>query len=281
MDEYQRLAAETDIDRTSEDPLVPLLGLTGEVGALAAEFKKQQRADGVHYTGFDDGVRTELGDILWYLAALARRSGLSLEDIARRNLEKTAARWLAPRGARPDFDSDFPVDQQLPRLFEVRFALDGTRIQMSIDGEAVGDPIDDNNRVDDFYRFHDVFHLAYAAVLCWSPILRSLLGRKRKLDEVIDRVEDGARARAIEEAVAALVFKMAHAYDYFEGQDHVDDSILGAIAAVVSGLEVSDRTKAEWERAILLGFNVWRHLRQHKQGVVAVDLDARSLVFRP
>lgn len=280
LDEYQRRASETDVDKASDDPLVPLLGLTGEVGALAAEFKKQQRADTIHYTGFDDGVATELGDILWYLAALARRSGLSLEEIARRNLEKTAARWLAPTDSRPDFDSDFPPEQRLPRLFEVRFRLEGSRIQMSIDGEDIGDPIDDNSRVDDFYRFHDIFHLAYAAVLGWSPILRLLLGRKRKLDEVTDRVEDGARARAAEEAVAALVFKMAHVYNYFERQEHIDDSILGAVTCVVSGLEVSDRTKAEWERAVLVGFAAWRQLREHGQGVVVVDLDAGTLTFR-
>lgn len=280
LDEYQRRAAETDVDKTSDDPLIPLLGLTGEVGALAAEFKKQQRADTIHYTGFDDGVATELGDILWYLAALARRSGLSLEDIAHRNLEKTAARWLAPTGPRPDFDSDFPPDQRLPRRFEVLFRLEGSRIQMSVEGEDIGDPIDDNSRAHDFYRFHDVFHLSYAAVLGWSPIFRSLLGRKRKLDEITDRVEDGARARAAEEAVAVLVFKMAHTYAYFAGQKHIDDSILGAITCVVSGLEVSDRTKAEWEQAILVGFEAWRQLRQHEQGVVAVDLDAGTLTFR-
>jgi hypothetical protein len=222
-----------------------------------------------------------LGDILWYLAALARRSGLSLEGIALRNLEKTSARWLAPTGSRPDFDSDFPPDQRLPRLVEVRFRLEGSRIQMSVDGEDIGDPIDDNSRVDDFYRFHDVFHLAYAAVLGWSPIFRSLLGRKRKLDEITDRVEDGARARATEEGIAALVFKMAHTYDYFEGQEHIDDSILGAITCVASGLEVSDRTKAEWENAILAGFAAWRQLRQHEQGVVVVDLDTGTLTFRP
>jgi hypothetical protein len=102
LNEYQRRAALTDVDPSSDDPLVPLLGLGGEVGALIAEFKKQQRADGVHYTGFDDAVATELGDILWYLAALARRTGLALADVGERNLAKTArplatARWGALR----------------------------------------------------------------------------------------------------------------------------------------------------------------------------------------
>jgi len=279
LDEYQRRAAFTDVEPDSNDPLVPLLGLAGEVGALTAEFKKQQRADGVHYTGFDEAIATELGDILWYLAALARRVGISLDEIARRNLAKTTARWVAPDTPRPAFDADFPPEQRLPRRFDVAFTREGDRIQMHIDGDDLGDPIDDNSYATDHYRFHDVFHLSHAAVLGWSPVLRSLLGRKRKLDDVIDRVEDGARARATEEAIAALVFKMAEPYDHFEGQAHVDDSILAAATAVASSLEVKDRSKAEWEQTILAGFAVWRQLRQHGEGIVGVDLDARTLTF--
>lgn len=279
LDEYQRRAALTDVERDSDDPLIPLLGLAGEVGALSAEFKKQQRADGVHYTGFDEAVATELGDILWYLAALARRTNHRLSDVAARNLSKTAARWLPPDRPRPAFDRDFPPEQQLPRRFDVAFTREGNRIQMHLSGEELGDPIDDNSYLADHYRFHDVFHLSYAAVLGWSPILRSLLGRKRRLSELVDRVEDGARARATEEAVAALVFKMAEAYDFFTGQAHVDDSILTAIIVVTSGLEVSDRSKAEWEKAILAGFAVWRQLREKGEGIVRVDLDAGTLRF--
>ena len=37
-----------------------------------------------------------------------------------------------------------------------------------------------NNRRDDGYRFHDVVHLAYAAILGWSPVTRALLDCKRR-----------------------------------------------------------------------------------------------------
>ena len=85
-------AARTDIEHDSTDPNVPLLGLAGEVGSLIAEFKKKRRPDGVAYTGFEDVVVAELGDILWYLAALARRVGVPLSAVAQKNLEKTQAR---------------------------------------------------------------------------------------------------------------------------------------------------------------------------------------------
>ena len=45
-----------------------------------------------------------------------------------------------------------------------------------------------NAYVADGYRFHDVFHLACAAVLCWSPVTRRNLGRKRRTDPLIGEV---------------------------------------------------------------------------------------------
>ena len=43
LDEYQRTAAATDVEGDSDDPVVPLLGLAGEVGSLIAEFKNADR----------------------------------------------------------------------------------------------------------------------------------------------------------------------------------------------------------------------------------------------
>ncbi len=252
------------------------------MGELLTEYKKKHRADGVSYAGFESTITTELGDILWYLATLARRAGVRLSDVAAHNLRKTADRWLPPETERPAFDADFPAGERLPRSFDVAFRVHRTpdshaRVQMRISGEEIGDPIDDNSRLDDHYRFHDVFHLAYAAVLGWSPVLRSLLGRKRKWDPEVDRVEDGARARSREEAIAALVFELSKPYDYFEGFSEIDDNILSVVAAVSTGLEVADRTQSEWEQAILSGFEVWRTLRDRDDAVVRVDLEARTL----
>lgn len=65
------------------------LGLTGEAGEVADEIKKHL----YHDKPIDfDSVRDELGDVLWYLTALAAQCGYTLEDVARRNIEKLAAR---------------------------------------------------------------------------------------------------------------------------------------------------------------------------------------------
>jgi hypothetical protein len=282
LDEYQEASALTDLEIAGNDPMVPLLGLGGEIGALQAEFKKKQRPDGVSYTGFDDVVVEELGDILWYLAALARRVNVSLSSVAVANLEKTRARWLPSTGGAPtSYDDGFPEEEKLPRQFTVVFetveSARGEIVHMRISGETFGDPIDDNARYSDHYRYHDAFHLAYAAVLGWSPVFRSLIGRKRRTDESTDRVEDGARAYATEEAVAALVFELSKAYGHFERAEHVDELILRAVKAVTARLEVGNRSAADWERAILVGFKIWRVLRDDHGGVVNVDLDAGSL----
>lgn len=67
------------------------LGLAGEAGEIANKVKKVIR-DGRS----TDGIADELGDVLWYLAAVANELGADLGDIADANLAKLASR--AKRG---------------------------------------------------------------------------------------------------------------------------------------------------------------------------------------
>jgi NTP pyrophosphatase (non-canonical NTP hydrolase) len=78
LDEYQEIAGETDqFDVSdSEGIIVALLGLAGESGSLLTLFKKKMR-DGEAYEPIQRHVREELGDVLWYISAIARRSGIS------------------------------------------------------------------------------------------------------------------------------------------------------------------------------------------------------------
>lgn len=88
---YQARAAKTAIypGRDTDDGLTYCaLGLSGEAGEVADLVKKYLR-DGT----FDiDAFRKELGDVLWYLSSLCGELGLSLQDVARSNLEKLADR---------------------------------------------------------------------------------------------------------------------------------------------------------------------------------------------
>ena len=58
-----------------------MLGLVGEAGSLLSEVKKKQR-DSRSYLGYEDAVTEEMGDMLWYLAAVAYHAGLKLSEIA-------------------------------------------------------------------------------------------------------------------------------------------------------------------------------------------------------
>jgi len=59
--------------------------------------------------------------------------------------------------------------------------------------------------------------------------MRKLMGRKRKSNEDVDRVEDGGRAIAIEEGISALAFDYAHDHAYLAGVNHIDYGILRTI----------------------------------------------------
>jgi NTP pyrophosphatase (non-canonical NTP hydrolase) len=284
LTEYQSLARTTDQrpESSGDAVTIPLLGIAGEVGALLTEWKKRIR-DGDSYHLFRSQVKEELGDVLWYLANIASKFDLSMEEIAQYNLEKTEGRWGAAHslGYRL-LDDAFPSAEQLPRVDQLEFEPDPSRdgqVLITHHGRRAGHALRDNAYVEDDYRYHDVFHLANAAVLGWSPVTRFLMQCKRKSDPVADDVEDGGRAIAIEEGISAYVFNYARDRDYFESANRVDQELLGTVMHMVNGLEVRVRRASEWELAILTGFAVWRDLVEARRGTVRLDLHARTLEF--
>ncbi len=290
--EYQELAAATD--QSPSDDLtsntVPLLGLAGEVGSLLSEYKKYLR-DGRKYRPFQDQVAEEIGDVLWYLATIARKAGLDLEDIAQENLAKLHERWPSNSPSKHQgmliparhYDEGFESSEQLPRELRVEFreiAISGqAKLQMTTNGESLGDPLTDNAHANDGYRFHDVFHLTNAIMLGWSPVSRKLMGCKRKSNPRLDEVEDGARAAVTEEAISALVFGIARDYSFFDGINSVDFDLLRAIKTMTRPFEVRDRTYREWETAILAGYSVWRKMVANKGGIFIGDATKRCVNY--
>src|ERR1700690_2271570 len=108
FDEYQALAQKTDQKPEGEEGLImALMGMVGEAGSLLTEYKKRMR-DGEAHRGFTSKVGEELGDMLWYLANIATKCGLSLGDLAEQNLAKTRERWLPPGERAPLFDAERP-----------------------------------------------------------------------------------------------------------------------------------------------------------------------------
>lgn len=98
LNDYQNKALNTAIypDRGSGTVTAlsyATLGLCGEAGEIAEKVKKIIRDNnGVITLDRKEALKKELGDVLWYMAALARELGLQLEDVAEANLFKLAKR---------------------------------------------------------------------------------------------------------------------------------------------------------------------------------------------
>jgi NTP pyrophosphatase (non-canonical NTP hydrolase) len=77
----------------------PALALAGEAGEVANLVKKLVRQSNslAPVTVVDDEDRAklgeELGDVLWYVSALATELGFTLEEVAKANLTKLAKRY--------------------------------------------------------------------------------------------------------------------------------------------------------------------------------------------
>ena len=70
-----------------------VLGLVGEAGETADKIKKVLRdKDGIIDEHDKLEITKELGDVLWYVASIARYLNVSLEEVARLNLEKLEGR---------------------------------------------------------------------------------------------------------------------------------------------------------------------------------------------
>ena len=233
---------------------------------------------------FDAVLRKSLVALVTDLKVLVQLHGLSLADIADGNLDKVGDRWGRRLGRPTQSDEPWPETEQLPERFDAWLSDQGGRVRISftVGGEripVVPDSLTDNAYDADGYRFHDVFHLAYAAVLGWSPVTRSLLRRKRKSDPRVDEVEDGGRAVAIEEGISAMVFAHAGQHRMFEGVKTVEDSLLRTIRDMTRHLEVGARTSAEWQDAIIRGFDAWRPVRDAGGGHLRIDRVERRISF--
>lgn len=369
-----RLVLATDFERsaTASDRLGPdmdtaILGLVGEVGSLVSALKKKRRdTDG--FLGYHDAVLEELGDVLWYVSAVARRGGASLSEVlarttnpsqeasnvtlgtlaptrgfdegaferallelageagdlakrfigsayrdnvdalrgdlvkflrplgraaaaaevsldeaAQKNVAKTQDRWPTEQKFPPLFDDGFHIDEQLPRLLRVEIyerEVNGKKfVFQKSNGILLGDRLTDNHLPEDDYRFHDVFHLAYAAVLGWSPTTRALLKIKRKSHPKIDENEDGARANLIEEGLATWIFETAKRHQFFVNTPQLGLDLLKAVKNFVRGYEAEQLPLWLWERAILQGYAVFRELQRHRRGIVTADLSKRQISF--
>ena len=254
-----------------------LMRLAGEVGDLVAEFSADRLGDN------RDALSGHMIAIFRSLVAVATEADVSLAQAAHRNLHKIFDRWPMEKSYPPLFDEEIDPDEQLPRRIEMQIfektVGNNTYVFQRCNGVNIGDRLTDNKLEEDDYRFHDVFHLAFAAILGWSPVTRALFRLKRKSRPEIDEAEDGARAILIEEGVSTWIFNHAVRLNFFENLTSVDYSLLKAVRELVAGYEAEHCPLWLWEEAILNGYEVFRQLRAHRRGLITADLTQRTVTF--
>lgn len=125
---FQRAARETSQLRLGgpQNAIAPMLGLASETGSILNIYKKYLR-DGIDLAANREFLREELGDLLWYVAAVATACDLDLEEIAEANLRRTHDRYRADSSspnfdALPVFDASYLPEERFPRQLVVAYA---------------------------------------------------------------------------------------------------------------------------------------------------------------
>ncbi|WP_368649863.1 nucleoside triphosphate pyrophosphohydrolase family protein [Brucella intermedia] len=272
ISDYQSKAAVTDV---SKRPLIAILGLAGELGSLLTVYKKRLR-DKPSEDQFRAELAEELGDVLWYLSSLATLHKIDMSEVAKANLAKTQA--FFGQAVSPIFDASFPKSERFPDHMRVEFKLDDAgRASMVYEGRQLGDTLSDNSHVEDKYRFHDAFHLAFLAHLHWSPVMRRLLKIKRKSTPAVDENEDGARAAIVEEAVAAIIFTHAAETEFYPTVESIPLKLVTVLQKMTSKFEVSECSPASWRLAIYDGCRAFVKLSNNNGGSIEVDISSSTL----
>jgi NTP pyrophosphatase (non-canonical NTP hydrolase) len=293
FNDYQKAAFLTA--RTADRTLVEVcLAVLWQLGAELLRHNLPQIERDINKSVVDRPINKTLAEIAWHLAAIASCFKLELGEVAQKNIEKVSYRQNR-NNQTPLHDRGRPKEEQIPRKFEIAFVTVRKGLaRMYLNGKQLGNDLTDNAYDNDGYRYHDVMHLVNAAKLGWSPVLRSMLGRKRKSNRRLDEIEDGARAQIVEEAVIKAIHsegirlarmtantKTSNQMRLFPVPTDISSRFLNIIRSFVADLEASKNRHWEWEDAIIEGHQIFYDLRQEGQGTITVNLDERLIQFRP
>lgn len=291
LEEYQKRASGTVQTYNSKDQenfFLGYLGLAGEAGSVLTTLKKLIR-DGEGFGSFNDKLKEELGDVLWYISSIASHNNISLEEIAQINIDKIEDRFKETNLLDiPRFDQNY--QEQFPDSFVINFIEqegenDLPEVKMIWEKNSgtelieLGDPLTDNSRVPNDYRYHDVFHLGHIAFLGWSPVIRHLMKLKRKSDGFTLDSEDRGRPQVAEEAITLIIYNYAKGNKMLKLSNRIDTELLNMIKQLVVNLEVATVTSYQWEKTIIGSYKVFHQLVANKGGRVLVSPKLRKLEY--
>lgn len=218
--------------------------------------------------------------------SIINKLNISLKEILEANILKINDRFIPIEDldlSFYEFDKGFSEDESFEKIFEIKFVTKANKKSyMKLNNVFIGDALNNNHRDDDGYKYHDVFHLAFATVLHWSPTFRALIKHKRKSNPQIDETEDSGRAIVIEEGLSAWLFAK-HKLDKIDltNENNITYGMLKTIREFVHGYEVEKCPLQLWVSAITQGYSVFNQLSSHKGGIVKCDLVNRKITFLP
>lgn len=97
LEEYQEWVKQTTYgDMRGVELLIMANALAGEVGETCNVVKKYYR-DGNDLPV--DALRSELGDVIWYVAAICNATGLTLDEVIENNISKINERTYVRLGS--------------------------------------------------------------------------------------------------------------------------------------------------------------------------------------
>ena len=180
------------------------------------------------------------------------------------------------------FDSNFSKDEQLPVEFEVHIVeKPNGKAYLKWNDVFIGSALNDNHQENDNYKYHDVFHLAFAAILHWSPTFRALIKHKRKSNPSIDETQDSGRPIVIEEGLSAWLFSISKQRGIdFTKESSISYDLLKTIQIFIRGYEVEKCPLQLWVKAIIQGYTVFNQVVANKGGIIIGNRRERTLEFR-
>lgn len=157
----------------------------------------------------------------------------------------------------------------LPETFTLSFAEFENTVQVFIDGRPCGNAITDNSYDSDFYRYHDIFHYAFATLLGDTPCATALF-----TNQATDK-----RETLLEEAISLIIFSEAKRKNYFDRQN-ISRRMLRLILDLTEESKSLRHDTSAWENAIMKAYEIFRLLIQHRGGIVYCDRLAKTISYK-
>lgn len=182
-------------------------------------------------------------------------------------------------------DEDFYKHEQLPRNLKIYFEhKENKNVNVYVFNSLeqlipIRTSEKDWDLNGDFYRFRLAFHFSYMTYLKWSPVIRDIMGIKRRSNRIFEKAIDGPRQLIIEEGISSYVFSESKKYANFRDASSIPEYILKMVMRFANYTEIANLKSDLWELSILEGFKIWRQLASHEGGLITLDLDNTKIKY--